>query len=76
MAWDIHGNRLERGHCEVHPWIHQEYPCGLCCRERDDHERQRAEQDRYYREQEDAYYASMWAAEAAPWFDPDHPMNR
>ena len=30
MSWDIHGNPLSRGHCEVHPHIGEEYPCSLC----------------------------------------------
>lgn len=30
MAWDIYGNPLKRGHCEVHPHIGQEYPCSVC----------------------------------------------
>ena len=30
MAFDIFGERLERGHCEVHPWVHQAYPCSVC----------------------------------------------
>ena len=31
MAYDIYGNNLQRGHCEVHPWVHEEYPCSICC---------------------------------------------
>lgn len=34
MAWDIYGNPLERGHCEVHPHVHEEYPCSVCMSER------------------------------------------
>lgn len=30
MAFDIYGEHLERGHCEVHPWVGEEYPCSLC----------------------------------------------
>lgn len=30
MAFDIYGNRLTPGHCEVHPWVHCEYPCPVC----------------------------------------------
>lgn len=30
MAWDIHGNPLKRGYCEVHSWVAEEYPCSLC----------------------------------------------
>lgn len=28
--WDIHGNPLTKGHCEVHPHIKEEYPCHVC----------------------------------------------
>ena len=34
MAFDIYGNTLRGGHCEVHPHVHQEYPCDLCMGER------------------------------------------
>ncbi len=30
MNFDIHGNNLRSGHCEVHPWVHEEYPCSMC----------------------------------------------
>ena len=30
MAWDIYGNHLTPGYCEVHPHISQEYPCWIC----------------------------------------------
>lgn len=34
MGFDIYGNRLRVGHCEVHPHVHQEYPCDVCLSER------------------------------------------
>lgn len=34
MSWDIYGNPLRRGHCEVHPHVHEEYPCSVCMAER------------------------------------------
>ena len=34
MSFDIYGNNLRRGHCEVHPNVHEEFPCSLCLRER------------------------------------------
>jgi len=34
MAFDIYGDELERGFCEVHPHIKQEYPCSQCDMER------------------------------------------
>lgn len=30
MAFDIYGNRLSRGYCEVHPHVPEPYPCHLC----------------------------------------------
>lgn len=30
MPYDIYGNTLQRGHCEVHPDIPEEYPCSRC----------------------------------------------
>ncbi|MFQ2854319.1 hypothetical protein ACK3YO_12635 [Aeromonas caviae] len=33
MSWDIYGNPLPRGHCEVHPHVHEEYPCSMCLTE-------------------------------------------
>ena len=30
MSFDIHGNSLRRGHCEVHPHVAEEYPCFVC----------------------------------------------
>jgi len=34
MAYDIYGNRLKRGHCEVHPDIPEPFPCYRCIEER------------------------------------------
>lgn len=45
MAWDIHGNRLRPGYCEVHPDVPQEYPCIYCMRDID-------RQNEYQREQQ------------------------
>jgi hypothetical protein len=30
MSWDIYGNTLRKGYCEVHPHVQEEYPCSLC----------------------------------------------
>ena len=38
MSWDIYGNPLQRGHCEVHPHVHEEYPCSVCISERRQHD--------------------------------------
>jgi len=45
MAFDIYGNHLRPGYCEVHPDYYGEYPCDLCledsrCRQTErEHER-------------------------------------
>ena len=33
MGYDIYGEPLRPGHCEVHPHVHEEYPCSLCITE-------------------------------------------
>ena len=30
MSFDIYGNHLRRGYCEVHPNVHEEFPCSCC----------------------------------------------
>jgi len=32
MPYDIYGNSLRRGYCEVHPDVPEEYPCSECMR--------------------------------------------
>ena len=34
MAFDIYGCHLRPGHCEVHPEVHEDYPCFVCLREK------------------------------------------
>ena len=34
MSFDIYGNPLRHGHCEVHPSVHEEYPCSVCLAEK------------------------------------------
>lgn len=45
MAWDIYGNNLRRGYCEVHPYVPEEYPCYICMQEID------RENERHYEQQ-------------------------
>lgn len=33
MAYDIYGNNLRKGYCEVHPYVYEEYPCYICLQE-------------------------------------------
>ncbi len=30
MAFDVYGNHLKPGYCEVHPDVREEYPCSEC----------------------------------------------
>lgn len=38
MAYDIYGNILTKGYCEVHPGIPEEYPCFQCVESQKHHE--------------------------------------
>ena len=49
MAYDIYGNDLRRGYCEVHPHVHQEYPCDICYREIEQNNRNNQMQNDYYK---------------------------
>ena len=40
MSWDIYGNPLARGHCEVHPHVAEEYPCSVCIGEKQANDQQ------------------------------------
>lgn len=40
MSYDIYGEPLRRGHCEVHPHVHEEYPCSVCLAEKRQHDQQ------------------------------------
>ena len=44
MAYDIYGNNLRPGHCEVHPSVHEEYPCALCMSESQQRDQNQAQQ--------------------------------
>lgn len=35
MSYDIYGNDLKEGYCEVHPNVPEYYPCYICCQEID-----------------------------------------
>jgi len=64
MAFDIYGEHLERGHCEVHPYVHEEYPCSLCIEEQQLQQRQIEEYSEHYREEAELYYAEQAKAMA------------
>ena len=64
MAYDIYGQKLASGHCEVHPRVGETYPCSLCYAEsipkhdprQKEYERAEAE---YYAEMERAHYEEL-----------------
>ena len=55
MAYDIYGNDLRRGYCEVHPSVNEEYPCSLCHAEIRYKEQERRRQDEFDRQQRERY---------------------
>jgi len=67
MAFDIYGEDLKRGHCEVHPWIGEEYPCSLCYANDEKSKREKTEYNKAMSEmyeeemkrQEKEYYESI-----------------
>ena len=63
MAYDIYGNHLRPGHCEVHPDTRGDYPCSCCIEESHRHELERAEIDAYeadLREQWEEEMRNRW----------------
>lgn len=63
MSYSIYGERLESGHCEVHPWVHADYPCPLCLEDSRKRVDEKHAEAQYWREMEEAYYAQMRAEE-------------
>lgn len=59
MSWDIQGNPLPPGHCEVHPEVAETYPCHID-REQDNAQREAYQYDHdAYHQEQDAYYRAM-----------------
>ena len=60
MGYDIYGQNLASGHCEVHPWVGETYPCSLCYAESEQQRHQQTQTDtreaEYYAEMERAHY--------------------
>lgn len=77
MPYDIYGQSLERGHCEVHPHIHEQYPCSLCLSIDRERERDRREEERMSREQAAAYYERQFGdTELDSWLLPESSANQ
>jgi hypothetical protein len=59
MAYDIYGNNLRRGFCEVHPHVNEEYPCSLCYAEEDNRRCQKSQYEMMHDEMQKEYYSQM-----------------
>jgi len=59
MPYDIYGQALRPGHCEVHPDVHETYPCSFCLMQADQEAQQRQQYERYCEEQAEEYYREM-----------------
>lgn len=80
MGWDIYGQYLAPGHCEVHPHIAESYPCSRCEEEyyqnqRDQDEVEKVEE--YYRQLAEEHDRIMvWEFWSCHVEDPiPHPME-
>lgn len=56
MSFDIYGQNLRRGYCEVHPDVPEEYPCFYCRQDYENHRKQKEEYELAIAEQENEYY--------------------
>ncbi len=59
MAWDIYGNHLQKGNCEVHPWVGEEYPCYQCRQSEENYQRQNDAEREHAEAIEGDYYKSL-----------------
>jgi len=50
---------LRTGCCEVHPWVHESYPCGICLVEGRRADEARREEEAHWHAQQEAYYAEI-----------------
>jgi hypothetical protein len=58
MSWDIHGNPLRIGYCEVHPNVHESWPCSFCQQEAAEAEMYRLAEAEHHRQQQQAAFES------------------
>jgi len=59
MPYDIYGQPLRRGYCEVHPDMHQEYPCYICLYNAREYQENSEERDHYEQEMYEQYCKDM-----------------
>ena len=55
VNYDIYGDELRSGHCEVHPFVHEPFPCYLCMMQDDENQRLKNERDKLLGEQYNRY---------------------
>ena len=72
MPYDIWGQPLARGHCEVHPHVCEEYPCSACYSEERDYRQEQAAyekslQDHYEHAMEEEYQAYLASDAVRDW---------
>lgn len=53
MPYDIYGNKLKKGHCEVHPDVPEEYPCNYCLLAHEQEKIRQQQEEEYYKYIED-----------------------
>ena len=56
MPYDIYGNNLRNGFCEVHPYVEQEYPCQICWQEIEREEQRQRENREHSQLQNEQYH--------------------
>ena len=59
MSFDIYGQNLRRGYCEVHPDVPEEYPCLFCRQEYDNYKHQKQEYERAMAMEAEEYYVGQ-----------------
>ena len=69
MGYDIYGNNLRSGHCEVHPYVHEEYPCSVCLQESEQEAIDKAQRKEYEKEMREDYEKSLLSDTSDRQFD-------
>ena len=69
MSYDIYGNYLRGGYCEVHPDVPESYPCSECMYEQQYYEEQKSQEEQYYRYLEELKYEHWQSITRDEWTD-------
>lgn len=62
MGLDIYGERLRYGYCEVHPDVHEEYPCSVCIEETQQQDAMQRDYERAMSEQHEKHLSREFEA--------------